>query len=616
MPAAVKNAACDGLTSVGAVQKRYPVQRTDKLELVYLDGCALTQVWNDEGSKKDQDLSFWMPSSMVLQAFPGFSYPGEMPVVADGKSGYKLDPPQRYATFLVKPVAGSERLIVRPADYSFIWSDNKSGAKLDVQIHEPNCPSGYVPLGLHARPGHPTSTDNVRLNSAVACFDRSLTFQMEPLTEPRYRQPSNALWSTKDNDAANIGIFGVQRSAAQRSDAPNTILIPPPTFWAQRDKYEPPAVTKFRGLRLPIEPVKLQAKAAAGPRLSGPTIDDSDSVNPPTTGGYPISAFLVTDDYYDSALAKLLDSPVYWVQRTTRWRPLDDGRFCRSGSVSECEYSHAATTSESESDTWNNTVGGSVSVTVTADAEFKPLGLGTGLEVSLGIEASYSHDEGGETTRGTETSRGLNDTLTPPVFAAYFQAESSFRVYRHGDQNQSVENLVREYKSKGGPIDIATVKLEDEEGTDAGAGSCTDPGPNRDLEECGFPTTTLHQLDVGTPIYSAANDDNEGYYLFRGRSGTLEVREADAGLTQDAHVWSLDKISDHGRLGHPITNVSFADGQLVVRATGLPDWKSSPQTFPGAALEIDPEGNLRIVRPKGKRIQTLWNSKSEPEKAA
>lgn len=606
------DADCTSLTTAEAARERYPVQTTDRLEIVYVDGCALDMVWNDKGSKKDRDLSFWKPKQVVLDAFPGFTYPGEMPLVEVSEgTGYRLDDdPGRHATFLVKPAAGSESSVVRPTDYTHVWQDSRSGADRDVTLWEPNCPTGYDALGLHARAGYPRSSANARFDTPIACFSRTLTHPMEPLREPTSGEPEQALWSSKDTDAADVGIFGVQRPLTSRSDRPNSILVPPATFWARKGGYEPPQLSKFRGLRLPIEPVTLQSKAAAGPRLANPTTEGWEETNPPTTGGYPVSAFLVNDDYYPSDLAKLLDSPVYWIQRTTQWKPMDEGRYCRSESVTECQYSAGITKSESESDTWNRTLGGSVSVEVSTQTEVKPLGVGAGLTWTLGFEASYSHEKGGESTVGSDQSREVSDTITPPTFAAYFQSTSTYRVYRFGDQNLNEDNLVRTYTSADGPIDLVTMPLLDETPT-AAADDCSE-SPTRDLELCGVPTTSIPDLPVATPIYNATDD----HYLLLGAGGSLEVRSAESGIEQDGYVWSLDGAHEHGRYGHPITKVAFADGQLVVSAAGLEDWKSSAKPYPGATLEIDTAGNLRIVQQRGKRIQVIWNSKFDTPKAA
>ena len=93
------------------------------------------------------------------------------------------------------------------------------------------------------------------------------------------------------------------------------------------------------------------------------------------------------------------------------------------------------------------------------------------------------------------------------------------------------------------------------------------------------------------------------------KNGTLEVRVADVGVAQHAYVWSFDTNRLHGSYKNAISTVSFTDGVLSVEATGAETWRSSDETYKDALLEIDPEGNLRIVTMNGDKKDVIWNSK-------
>jgi len=531
--------------------------------------------------------------------------------------------PERYAAFLVRSKPGNASSTTRTGpttttpttttpttttarvkqaeSTSYLTSDRGSGAKRDLSLWTINCPDGYDALGVHATEDHSDIADS----SGLACFDRNITFQLEPLTDPAKGEPKGALWTTKNtkSQTEDWGVYGVKRGKDTRFNEKNSVLVPPPTFWAKARDYGPPELSKFRGLKLQITPPKLHSSSGVRPQLTQPSVEGwDDSKQAITTEGYTVSALAVSDPFYTSDLARLIQSPNYYVYRTTTWMPVDKGLRCDAASVSECQYEYTKMRTESEAQTWNNTVGITLSQSAEIEASGKPLGVGVSTKFSLGIEESYSHDFGGSSQSGSEEGVSKSFSITPPAFGVAFQAESTYAVYRKGDESRSEVNKVKEHKAfEQGALAFETYSLAPPKST-----TCDD----RDVE-CGLPATRIDSL----PTNKALRSSSGNHYLILTKQGTLEVRNAKQGLRQHKFVWSLDTVHPQFGKAAPISSVTFRDGRLQVlgtRSTGdLTRWASFADEAPGAMLDIDEEGNLQIVETQGDGTIPLWNSASD-----
>ena len=575
------------------VKTNYPLLEADHFEVVYIDGCLLKKVWDDAGTGKGQSVSIWTPDWQRLEQagyFNDFYMPG-MYLSTDSplKGG-----PERYATFIFRAKKEHKDLIKEATDFQQVWADRRSKADNDVALWELICPVGYVSLGLHAVTHYNTPT-----SSKIACIDRNYTYPMG-IHKPDL-DTNGSFWASSGTDAARIALFGVQGDGRKIARS-NTVLLPPPTFWARKDSYEPPSLDKFRGLLLPIQPTEFQGHSTVKPKLTEPSVENfTNSAEAMTSKGYSISAFLVNDPQYTNDLERLLASPTYYVYRVTQWEPVDGGITCPSDARDNCVYRYTVSRGESATTTWNNTVGVALSQQLELDVSIKPLGVGAGSKLTLGIEESYSHEFGGETSTNSQEGTEREYPVRPGTFAVAFQSESTIEVYRHNDKDRSPNNLVRRYTASRERASVELVSYQFEKDR---SNECEDK-QSRDLSICALPAATISALPQNIQIYS----ESRNHYLVFTKNGTLEVRVADVGVAQHAYVWSFDTNRLHGSYKNAISTVSFTDGVLSVEATGAETWRSSDETYKDALLEIDPEGNLRIVTMNGDKKDVIWNSK-------
>jgi hypothetical protein len=582
------------------VKTNYPVLSTDHFDVVYIDGCLLVPIWNDHGTGKDQSISFWRPDYTTLSTagYGDYLYPGAYFTTALDLEGDRT----KYATFIFKPKAGKADVVKPHTGYTEVWNDSGSDAHNDASFWELDCPSGYISLGLHVVDNHSKPT-----SSRIACVRWDLTYPLE-INKPGIDHGS--FWTSDATDADRIGIYGVKRTKTNTQK--NKVVLPPPTFWAKKDSYDPPSLDKFRGLLLPITPVPLHpSPSARRPVLTKPDVEGfEDSPDAETEKGYSISALLVNDPLYSSDLERLLASPEYYVHRTTTWKPVDGGQACPWDSPDNCTYHYTVTRGESETTTWNNTIGLTLSQSLETDASFAPLGVGLTGKLSLGIEESYSHEFGGDSGTSTEEGTEKEFPLRPGMFGVGFESESTVRLYRHNDKDMKAQNLVREYTADtgGSRTDVSTFPLP-KENVVAG---CADP-KNRDLVQCGLPAYEIHHLPQNQRILSQSGK----HYLILTKYGTLEVRNADVGRYQHTHVWSVDQKHSLGTHKNPIADVRFEHGVLCATSS-TPDASKADkwcnidedEKIENTYLEIDEEGNLRVVDADG---EVIWNSKYDEE---
>lgn len=584
-----RNGDVGGQNSIESVKKNYPVLSTDEFDVVFLDGCALEKRW--DASAGGTDISLWQTGWWIWQAYPseqGWRSPGDLPVAAKGGSDFKLDPPENYATFIIRGRKASS--ITSPDSYSKIFDDDHTKGTPDISLYEPKCPSGYDALGLVSKPRSGSGPDTLtngwvgKDGKGIACVIRNLTYKMQASNKGP-RPEDTALWNTKTNmrGSADISFYGVARPPGATS-VKNTIVVPAPTFWAKKDSYDAPSQDKFRGLQLPIAPPKTTPSALQPPVMTEGSVlgltpqEKSESLE--------LNGLVVVDEqYYASDIAKLRQSPVYRVELKTTWVPVDQGHLCDKVGQT-CEVSYAIERTSSESTTWNNAVGISVGRSVELSAE--PAGMGVAVTTSL--ELSYTHEFGGESQTGSGTTNTDTRTLQPGEFGAFFQARTAYKVYRKNSTNDS--DLVRQYTVSDGPVAFAVYRPARPVNSD-----CTKTGADRNLENCPLPVTASDSLPRGKQVFS----ESKGHYLLLTKGGTLQVRKSNQGVAQSkGALWRLDTDHPYGRFGHEITDVSFKDGRLQVIAansdTAVPDkWCSTTETHPDAQLEITDDGVLRVV---------------------
>ncbi len=93
-----------------------------------------SQLWSDKGSGARKSVSFWVPSTgyyLGVHAQPSHS-----------------QPPGSACAF------SNSSLLKKPTGVKFVWNDKGSGAKRNVTIWKPNCPSGYYALGYMVEPNY------------------------------------------------------------------------------------------------------------------------------------------------------------------------------------------------------------------------------------------------------------------------------------------------------------------------------------------------------------------------------------------------------------------------------------------------------------------------------
>ena len=119
---------------------------TENLAITVYEGTDFKRIWNDRGSGGKHDVSIYRAKSSS-----GYYSLGDIAIKGYGK------PKVAHVAKALKSDA-----LKAPQQFRQRWNDKGSGARRDLSIWEPICPSGYVSLGYVAVRSHrkkPSKTD-------------------------------------------------------------------------------------------------------------------------------------------------------------------------------------------------------------------------------------------------------------------------------------------------------------------------------------------------------------------------------------------------------------------------------------------------------------------------
>lgn len=348
-------------------------------ELILTFTTNYVLAYNDQKSGAKMDGAFWHP-----QAPSGFS-----PLGSIGVNNYNPIN-NTIASICVAAAPGSNRPLAAPIDYTLIWNDKKSGAKMDGSCWRPVPPSGYVALGDVFVTGY----DKPSLNY-VTCVRRDLTSVAQVGKEIYNDSDSGA---SMDIDTYQIVVPSVDLSQQNGFFAVNS-------FVANNSYNVPQGAPVINCLNLPFPVIQSEepsapvlTSTALPPSISGKTIDRIVTV--------PFTA--ITDNAYPVSW-KVNNSPFYTIERQVMYK-LEIFNYNQTSEVQPISKSVTTGVSQSNSKSFSQSVG--VSVTATSGVSF----LGTGGEVS----ATVSTELGWEQTSVSEefTEQTVEKTINTPCHKA------------------------------------------------------------------------------------------------------------------------------------------------------------------------------------------------------
>ena len=537
----------------------------------------------------------------------------------------------------LKPKQGSENLLAKPTGWVSVWDDAKSGGTYDGTFFRAECPSGYSALG---------GMIAAQRTASASDFPQFRCVSDAILTEAAWN--AEPVWNDKGSGATKNGSLYTISTTGAKSE--KDVLMVAPIVATASDNYHAPRSSLGRPmlikLHLKDKPTSKVIESKAKTADGEPTFKTSARGLPVFTADYQAQYDAFDDqgteishsvpwqyvnDPKMSRLDQWAEEPEYEMIETVKWEKLGSfdtlGDRCQNTSqLGEKSLSEASTTGSETN--WNNSVG--TEIGVTAEAAFKPLGVGGSLAVSVAV--NYSHDFGGNVTESLQ----LSQTGTYPErmggFAAYFKRTSHYALYR-------VENGDRELLKEGanGVFDhgFAEVFYAPEGRTDdnpcataapqepdtvLAAAPASDNGMSDamamerdyDTEEPEIVLSSddgkheYHLIDAGHTLRKGqkhVSRSGDHYLQFEKGGGDLKVYAFEQG--GDYVVWSMrDQIA---RTGHVDKVVYQHDGNRAAYDTnGNYMWSALHEMQPkGTALHLRDDGELQIVHPDG---TVAWSS--------
>lgn len=542
--------------------------KSDFLEI--LPTKDLIQVWNDKGTRAKKSISVAWPKVPA-----GWYNLGHV-----ARTGYGLaDGKETAYTLLVKPRPGHESVLRRPDGYNLVWTNKGSGKGRSVWFYMPVCPKGYVAMG-----GVATTVER-GFDNSFRCIDN---WQVE-----------DAAWDGAIYDDSGTGLkqsLTVWRSTYKGGSKNDYFAMSPGVMWPV-DGYREPRVTalalriRFGELKNPA--AKMSDGRLKRPVLNGPGTWEKQAQEELPTEDYEVPFYQVKDPFYPAQLDQWINSPNYKVVRKLSYEKSKNDMDLTSCGTAErspasLSYTEGTGWEESTGSTW--TAGGSVTVTGTGGV--KPLGVG--FDLSVAIEANFSHSwESGKSKSGsTEVERGW--TVEPGTYGAVFFRTSSYEVFR----------------KDGSRVSVATFVEKQPEFLTWAPHGWTADAPCRTLT--GRLLEAGERLESGQEYWPGRKRDGGYYMVFdKGGDGDLTVRSDTGGVffSLKAKGYSTDRAD----------RMEFTPGGSLVLSKGdsaLPSseifWKGydGPSLPRGAMLTMTRDGVLQIVSVDG---QVRWSSDKVPE---
>lgn len=349
------------------------------------------KTWKDKGSGADKDIAFFQPKCPdKYVALGSVSY-----------NKYESIDKKMAALIVKKDTSGNEAPMKHPIDYIKVWTDKGSGADQDGSCWTPVAPDGYVSMG-----------DVVVRNHSKPDTDLVVCIREDLATEAII---GDQIWKDKGSGAdKDFSIYGLTPPDKNLDNSHGYYTAN--TFVGNESHSKPKSSKSAHCLKLEIavikanEPQAPKLTSANKPVDSTPAIVDRTIEVPFTT---------VVDDSKDIEW-QVDNSPFYTIQRTVSF-VLDD--YINNISSSESQTNSVAVTtgvSNTDTETWTETTGITVSYQTGITLGAKPFGLG--VEVSSQYSASITHEMGWSESKSVtelkQTEITENLTATPYSAAA------------------------------------------------------------------------------------------------------------------------------------------------------------------------------------------------------
>lgn len=409
-----------------------------------------TEVWDDNGSGADRDISIWQPTPPS-----GYYSFGHMLHKEKNPSSHEMP-----ITIVVRPRPGYENLLARPIGYEEVWNDAGSGADRDVRIFRIKCPSGYKALGMVAsngarQPNDPncrcireTARKNGETHSLLYAASYASEEEMDP--ESRAKNEKIAFWDDAGSGADDdVSLW--KSIIAQANNHTKTVGITPNTFFASNDHHKTPGdspyalVLKFSGADFTAKTTKSPKR----PKLTSNRIPSEVELKAnQEREEYTIPFFAVVDPRFNSQLEQFRASPTYKVVRTINYRPIQS---LQGDPVNGGEQQYRLRVGLSETDSYEHSAGATFGITTTIEkgggvsaevAEAKAK-----VSVSFSLTLSYSYSWGGATTKSTDETFVTTLKVNPGCYGALFQLVSTYQIYRQDgtEVEQKFDYFDKEY---------------------------------------------------------------------------------------------------------------------------------------------------------------------------
>lgn len=174
-------------------------------------------VWNDKGTRAEQAVTFWRPSTSS-DALGGFVSLGDVAV-----EGYHNINQQKIVAVVSEVDKENGTALRAPEGFERVWQHSGPRARADFSVWRPIAPQGYVALGMVCGVGNDKPPRNT-----VRCVRADL------VTGAYVGQP---IWSDKGSGARNdFSAWGISVAEAD----PGETCLAPGTFFGS-DSYAKPA---------------------------------------------------------------------------------------------------------------------------------------------------------------------------------------------------------------------------------------------------------------------------------------------------------------------------------------------------------------------------------------
>ena len=345
---------------------------TDQFKLLY----------NDQGSGAHMDGAFYRPICP-----PGFLPLGDM-----GLSNYN-NPDGNQAGLCVKSVDDpTSAPLANPTTYTYIYSDQGTGAHMDGSTWRPVPPSGYSCLGDVFQTGYDMPSTDV-----IYCVRKDLTY---------YGKVGDLIWNDHGSGGDHdLSVYQMTNFQQVYDDA--TILISANTFYAEGN-YNDMTGQALAGKNLVLALAVVKNTSEEKPALT--STNEAPAFTTTVASWSAKVPFQIVNDAGMSIDQQVVSSPFYTLTRMDTFTSqlyLDNSSDSQGQNTSKTITTGVSTT---DSQTFSEQIGISIGYSVGVSA------MGVSEKVSINLSATMGFSETTSVTEMQQTS--LNIPLNAPAYCA------------------------------------------------------------------------------------------------------------------------------------------------------------------------------------------------------